>query len=223
MGMIEGAMIGGAIGLVVVAVTALRTAQWQKKFVRALEAGDHAGAQRELARRAPAVPAQKSFPLTKLLPQRQRLIGLWLLGDRSQLESELAVHKGGAAYVANVEMFGLLALATMPDTDASALVARLDAAATRVDTESTKLQKLLRDLAKLLARVGGGLAGRAVDDTDARALLTRGASETLFTRILVIRALIVIAERGGRSTLQLQKRLALDTKLFGQSPSVSRS
>ena len=213
MGALEGAIIGGVIGGITAVIMMIRTSQWQKKFVKAVEAGDKAGAHRELSRRAPAVKQQKSFPLAKIIPQRSRVIGLWMLGDLNEVTAELEMHRGGPAYIANVEMFGLLALAISPGVDPAPLVERIASCAERVRTESNKLQKLLRDLADLLARISGGLVGRPVSEEDSRTLLTRTMNEPLLTKILFIRTLIVIAERQGKPALQLQKRLAALTNM----------
>src|SRR5688572_2344933 len=113
MGLIDGAIIGGVIGAVVGGYMTYQLAAWQKKFVAAVDAGDLVGARRILEKSAKAVPKSKSFPMAKLLSQRHRVIGLWLLGDHDGVRAELSIHGGSTspAYLMNVQMFGLLAQA----------------------------------------------------------------------------------------------------------------
>jgi len=206
--------IGTSIGLAIGLGLTLRTFGWQKKLVAAVDRGDQAGARAILYKHAPAVRKGKSVPMAKLLQQRARVLGLWLLGDRGAVEAELALHSGGAAYVTNVELFGLLALATEPGADVAALVAKLEQGEARVRTEASALQKLLKDYAAMLRGVGVGLVGRPVDPTTVGKLLSKTNNEPVLTRIVVLRALAVAAERIGKPSLELQHRLAQLTSRF---------
>jgi hypothetical protein len=214
MGTIEASIIGAFIGGGIVGYLAWSLARWQKQFVAAVDTGDLAAARAILAKRAPAVAPSKSFPLSKLLVQRARVIGLWLLGDLDAVRAELAKHGGSAAYVANVQMFGQLCLA-LESPDPSADLAALDASAARVDAESNRLQKLLRDLASLLRRVAVGLGGTSIAESDARQLMGRLNQEPLLTRILILRTFVVGAARAGTPNPRLAQSLSALTKKFG--------
>lgn len=207
---IQTGLIGGLIGGSVAALSALRMMAWPKKVVAAHDAGDREGARRMIERHAPAHKA-RTIPVSKLLAQRQRVLGLWFVGDLDAVRAELAAHDGSAAYQLNVVMYGELALATEPDAPAAHVAAVL-AAAQRVHAESNKLQRLLRDYADLIAKVVPGLAGQPVDPAAAGALITKTQREPAFTQIVVLRALVVAAERTGTPSLQLQARLAKLTR-----------
>lgn len=204
-----GAAIGGAIGL----GYALQTFGWQKKLVAAVDAGDTDKARTLLAKHAPPIKPSKSFSNLKLLPQRGRVLALWFIGDQDAVRAELGLHSGGPAYLTNVHIFGLLALASEPGTDAQSLVAQADDAAARVDQEASALQKLLKDYARMLVTVGGGLAGRPVEGKAIGELLSKVGGEPVLTRIAVLRMIVVAAERIGAPADQFAERLAaLTTK-----------
>jgi hypothetical protein len=213
MGAIEGALIGGFVGGAVAGYVAWNLARWQKAFVAAVDAGDVATARKILAKRATGVPPSKSFPLNKLLQQRARVVGLWLLGDLDAVRAELAMHHGSAAYLANVQMWGQICLALEAD-DPSGDLAMLDATATRVEAESNRLQKLLRDLAQLLYRGACGLRGTPIADSDARRLMSRAHQDPLLSRILILRLLAISAERAGKPNPRLVASLAGITRRF---------
>lgn len=189
-------------------------ATWQRKFLRLLDRGDRVRARKLLDRRA----KQRKQGTTirrkrKLLLQRGRLLGLWLLGELDELRAALDRHRGGAAYIANVEMFGLLALATEPG-DHTGIAVLLEDHAGKVTAESTRLLRPARELADLLARIGAGLEGRVVAETYARAGLARHHIELHLTKVLLLRVLIVGAERTGKPSNRLQAMLAGVTRRF---------
>jgi hypothetical protein len=219
MGLIDGAIIGGAIGMAVGGYMAWQMAAWQKKLVAAVDAGDFATAERLVAKHAAPTRAGKAFPMAKLLQQRHRVIGQWFLGKPDEVRHELAMHagSGGAAYLLNVHLMGLVAQAT--DTaaaggDASALVREIQDTAERVGKETNALQKLLRDYATMIAKVAPGFAGERVDEADAQKLLGKSHSESLLTKILLLRALVVVAERAGKPASFLNQKLAQVTRRF---------
>jgi hypothetical protein len=207
-----GAGIGGAIGL----GFALQMFRWQKKLVAAVDHGDLPKARALIAKHAPPVKAKGSFPNLKLLPQRTRVLGLWLVGDLDAVRAELALHTGGPAYLTNVHLFGLLALATEPGTDAQSLVAEAERVAERVDKEASALQKLLKDYAKMLVAVGAGLAGRPIDGRAIGALVNKVGGEPVLTKILVLRMLVVAAERAGTPSADFAARLGTLTRKWAR-------
>jgi hypothetical protein len=205
-------MIGAGIGAVIGTIYVLRMFGWQRKLVAKVDAGDLAGARKLLQQHAKAVAPSRSFSNMKLLPQRARVLGLWLIGDVREVAAELAMHGGGPTYLANVHMFGTLALATEPGADVPALVADLEQSAARVNTEANALQKLLKDYATMLAAAGAGLAGRQVDPALARKLIGKVGNEPVLTRILVLRVLLLAAERAGAPSSQLHTQLRTLTR-----------
>jgi hypothetical protein len=208
-----GAGIGGAIGL----AFALQMFRWQKQLVAAVDKGDLAKARALIAKHAPAVKAKGSFPNLKLLPQRTRVLGLWLVGDLDAVRAELALHTGGPAYLTNVHLFGLLALATEPGTDAQSLIAEAEQVCARVDKEAAAIQKLLKDYAKMLVAVGIGLAGRPIDGRAIGALLNKVGSEPVLTKILALRMIVVAAERAGTPSPDFAARLRVLTTKWSVS------
>jgi hypothetical protein len=128
------------------------------------------------------------------------------------VRAELALHTGGPAYLTNVHIPGLLALATETGTDAQSLVAEAEQAAERVDKEGAALQKLLKDYAKMLVAVGAGLAGRPVDGRAIGALLGKVGNEPILTKILAARMVVVAAERLGAPSAEHTARLATLTR-----------
>jgi len=205
-------MIGAGIGAAIGLGLTLQVFRWQKQLVAAVDRGDLAKARALIAKHAPPVKAKGSFPNLKLLPQRTRVLGLWLIGDLDAVRAELALHTGGPAYLTNVHLFGLLALATEPGTDAQSLVAEAEQVSARVDQEAAAIQKLLKDYAKMLVAVGAGLAARPVDGRAIGALLGKVGNEPILTKILAMRMIVVAAERIGAPASEHAARLRALTR-----------
>jgi hypothetical protein len=220
-----GEVIGGVIALLIffgplayLLYITLQDATWQRRFLRLLDRGDRVRARKLLDRRAKQRKQGKKIRRKRnLLLQRARLLGLWMLGELDELRAALARHKGGAAYVANVEMFGLLALATEPG-DQTGIAVLLEDLAGKVTADSIRLSKPARELADLLARIGAGLEGRGVAEIHARTALARHHIERHLTKVLLLRVLIVGAERFGKPSNRLQAMLAGLTRRFAYEP-----
>lgn len=196
MGMVEGAVIGAVIGGIVALSTTLKNSRWQRAFSAHLREGKLDLARSLLFKHTKEVP-RGAFPIRMLLPQRNRLAGLAVLGDSAALEQELGRHTGSAAYKAQVRQFNLLLLA-LRDTDPSARIAEIRSTADEVGKEANAMQKLLVNRAALLARVVGGLLGEPVDQADELALLKGSRDEPILVRIAYYRLLELCDERRGK-------------------------
>ena len=189
--------------------------RWPYRFLDQLKRGDRRRARMQLQRFGK--PLGKQHVRDANQPRvRKRMLGLWLLGDLDELRADLARHRGGPTYTTRVEMLGVLALATASD-DPAPHVARLEELAATVDA-SKGMPAGTRDRANLLLRIGKGLTGEPIDEADAKRILDGQYAEEMLTRILLLRALCVAAERTGRGSLRLQKMLAALTPVFTATP-----
>ena len=131
---------------------------------------------------------------------------------------------GGPAYLMNVHLMGLLALATEAAAsggDPAPIVGEIQDAAARVQKESNALQKLLKDYAAMIANVAVGLAGQPVDEAAAKKLLDKSYGETLLSRVVLLRALVLAAERAGKPASFLNQKLAQLTRRFAPPPAAA--
>src|SRR5262245_55527625 len=90
--------------------------RWVHRFLRHLDTGDRRRAYLQLQRYGKPLRA-KSDRKANQPRVLARVLGLWLLDDLDALRAELDRHTGGTAFRVNVEMFGLLALATARSAD----------------------------------------------------------------------------------------------------------
>jgi hypothetical protein len=207
------------IGIIALGVyLAWNNATWETRFVRAVDAGDRRKARRLLDKNA-KLKRPRGLPGYRQMMQRSRFAGMWLLGELDEIRAELAKHegKGSPSYVANVEMFGVLALA-VEATDPGPLADRLDALAARVERDATRLAKTTIALAASLAAAGRALAGGGFTEAQAATFLGFASNRSRLSRILMLRVLVLVAERTGRPGLRFQRLLASMTTRFAAPP-----
>jgi hypothetical protein len=206
------------IGIIALGVyLAWNNATWETRFVRALDAGNRQKARQLLDRNAKK-KKPRSLPGYRQMMQRSRYIGLWLLGELDTIRAEIAGHAGNGSpgYIANVEMFGVLALAAeaaepAPHAD------QLEVLAAAVKRDSTRLAKHTIALADTIAVAGRALAGGPFAEAQAAAFLEVSWGGRL-SRILKLRVLVLVAQRSGRPGLRFQRQLAALTKRFAEPP-----
>ena len=204
--------------LIAIGIWVWASMTWEPRFMRAFERDDRARARRLLDRHAKKKKPRR-LPGHRQQMQRSRYVGLWLLGELDAIRAELAEYagKGSPSYVANVEMFGVLVLAA-EDADPAPHVETLEALAAQVQRDSTRLGKGSVELATNIATVGGGLVGRPVNEADGGKFHGHSFSASRLSRILMLRVLVLVAERTGRPGLRFQRMLASMSKRFAAPP-----
>lgn len=193
MGMIEGAIIGGAIGVTVSLVMLAQRSGRRKKLIKALASPDGPEAARTLLD-ASIKPVTK-IPLSKILDQRERMAGLAVLGAVDALEQELAAHEGALTSVVQVGAIGLLGLALRKDPAEAA--ERLDALATRMEQEGGRAMALVKKKTRALAHLAAGLAGTPIP-VDKLLTIEQLASDGGLVQLVVWQALSLAMRKAGK-------------------------
>lgn len=157
MGVLEGAIIGGAIGLIVSLVMLAKRSGRRKKLVAAL-ANQGPEAARELL--DAALPPLAKIPLSKILDQRERMAGLALVGDVDALRQEIADHEGPLTAHAQVDAIAYLALVVRGEVEEGSQ--GLEALAQRVEQEGGRGLMLVKRKVRALAELAKAVAGSAL-------------------------------------------------------------
>ncbi|MBW2733470.1 MAG: hypothetical protein JRH20_13875 [Deltaproteobacteria bacterium] len=154
MGILEGAIIGGGIGLIVSLALLLKRSAGRKKLVTSL-----ANEGREVAReRLDAThPALGKVPLSKILQQRERMAGLALVGDVDALREEIQAHDGPLTAHAQVDAIAYLALVVRGEVEEGSQ--GLEALAARMEQEGGRGLMLVKRKVRALAELAKAVAG----------------------------------------------------------------
>lgn len=194
MGVLEGAIIGGAIGLIVSLVMLAKRSGRRKRLVATLA---NQGAAEARALLDAALPAVEKIPLSKILDQRERMAGLALIGDVEALKQEIAAHSGPLTAHAQVDAIAYLALAVRGANEEAS--GGLDALAQRVEQEGGRGLMLVKKKVRALAELAKAVAGEPLDAAQ-RLTLDSVAGEGGLVQLLVWQALSMAMRIQGKIT-----------------------
>ena len=208
--MLEGAIIGGIVGLIMATILIVKQARKKKQIIAVIEdKGPEAGK----AALDKAIPPLKKIPLTKLLDQRERMAGLALVDDQEALEREIDEHTGELTAVAQVNAIGLLALAVRKDAKDGAR--RLDELATKMENEGGRLLALVKKKTRALAILAMGLTGVEIPEEHWKTI--EGISnESGMVQLLLWQAISLALKETGKPNpaLAFEKRVLQVTRAF---------
>jgi len=156
--MLQGAIIGLIVGIIMTVVMLLRRKGLQKQVLDLLARGDVAGARLYLDRKVPPV---SKIPLNKINDQRDRMAALAAINDTAALEQEVAAHDGKLTATVQVDAVALFGIALRAG-DPGPAVDRLDALATKMEQEGGALMGLVKKQTRAWADLGRGLQGQAL-------------------------------------------------------------
>lgn len=193
MGVIEGAIIGGAIGVTVSLVMLAQRSGRRKKLIKALASPE--GPEAARAQLDASIKPVTKIPLSKILDQRERMAGLAVVGAVEALEQELAGHDGALTSVVQVGALGLLGLALRKDPAEAA--ARLDALATRMEQEGGRAMALVKKKTRALAHLAAGVAGTPIP-VDKLLTIEQLANDGGLVQLVVWQALSQAMRRAGK-------------------------
>jgi hypothetical protein len=192
LGIIEGAIIGAAIGLITSLVVLLRRKGLRDKFLRLLGESGPDAARRLLDQKLPPL---KKIPLGKILDQRERMAALTVLGQTDTILEELAGHRGPLTATVQVASIGLLGVALRGDAGDGAR--RLDEVAARMEQEGGRAMKLVKKKTRALATLARAMAEGEPIPSDVRLTLESFTGDGGMVQILVWQATAVALEQTG--------------------------
>jgi DNA gyrase/topoisomerase IV subunit A len=193
MGIIEGAIIGGAIGAAVSVAMLLKRGARKKKLIKALGGG----AGREQARELldVSLPPRDKIPLSKIFDQRERMAGLAMLDDSTAIEREIAEHQGTLTAEVQVKAMGLLGLAVRGDDTAPE---RLDELASRMESEGGRAMHIVKKKIRAMAHLAAGVAGTPIP-TDQLMTVEGLAADGGMVQLLIWQALSMAMAQAGKN------------------------
>jgi hypothetical protein len=209
--MIQGAIIGLIVGIVMTVVMARKRKGIQAAVLGPLNAGDATQARAALDKK---VPPLTKIPNTKIIEQRDRMAALTLLNDVQALEAEAASHSGHITALGQVNAVALLGIAVRSADPADA-AQRLEALATHVETEGGRLLGLVKKQVRAFAVLGRGLTGAPMD-ADALGPIASLANESGVTQIVLWQAFVRAYEASGQTqnAESYRTRVQAATKAF---------
>ena len=190
--MLQGAIIGAIVALIVILVSVSKRKGAQKKLLAALQAGGAAAARPVLDK---AYAPVEKLRLSQIVEQGERMAGLALIGDLHSLEAELAMHTGSLTAVAHVDALGLIGLA-IRSPDPTSAAARLDELATKVEQEGGMTMGQVKKKTRALAALAQGVAGMPISP-DHRGRLATVAGDGAMTALLIWQGLAQALYRMG--------------------------
>jgi len=193
-GIIEGAIIGGAVGLVVSLVMLLKRKGLRDRFLKLLKEQGPDAARSFLDKKHPPL---KKLPLSKLLDQRERMAALTVLGQTDAIEQEIAGHHGALTTTVQVGSIGLLGL-TLRGPDPADAERRLDELAARMEQEGGRTMKLVKKKTRALAMLAHATVAGEKIPSDVRMTLDSFSSDGGLVPLLVWQALAVTLDKIGQ-------------------------
>lgn len=190
MGLIEGAIIGGAIGGVVSITMLLKRNSRQKKLLKLIQSQDPQAVD-ALNR---SIPPVTIIPLSRIEDQRDRMAALTLLNQKDALWSELQAHQGALTATTQINAIGYLGLVLLGEPDAAKNVQTL---ADKIETEGGALLKLVKKNTRTLASLAGAITGEKVEK---EALLRANELAKVggLSRLLIWQALAIALKSAGK-------------------------
>jgi len=158
--MLQGAIIGAIVGLVVVFMAAQQRRKLLTKVLAALARGGPTAARAQLDT---SVPPTQELKLRDIDKQRQRMACLAIIGDVEGLAREIELHQGPLTAVVQVNRVGHLGLALRSQGEQrDRAIAALDEIATRMEREGGALMGMVKKQTRAIATVGRGLLGQPI-------------------------------------------------------------
>jgi hypothetical protein len=205
--MLQGAIIGLVVGLVMVAVRLYQQRKGGAKVMEAIRAG---GPEARTALDSYVKPIYGKVSAQKLINQLERYAWLAILGDFEALEAEAQAAEGMLNVVTQLRVqayAGLLA----HRTEARDLEA-MEAVATRIQTEGGALSGLVKKIATDAQMVARGVAGQGVDPAVLDKVAKRAAQSGPATKAVLYRFLARACQANGMdsSGYEAEARKTLD-------------
>ncbi|MDH5492973.1 MAG: hypothetical protein OEY14_13545 [Myxococcales bacterium] len=190
--MIQGAVIGFIVALVMVLMRASQQKKGGRKILAAMSLG---AAEARAALDAYIKPARGKVRTGRLLELLERLSWLAIIGAHDDLEQEAASLEGGLNVVTQLRAqaaVGLLVHRTEPRD-----LEQLRAVAARIEAEGGVLSKLVKATTRDLAIAAGGLAQEVPEAAVMRRVFSRAAQLGPAQKIVLYRFLARVAEASG--------------------------
>lgn len=207
--MIQGALIGLVVGLVMAFIT------WQKNKKRG---GSVLAALNEPNGQAAALAAlnRSTAPTIKLnaqsmVAQRERMAALTLIGDGDAIVRELGQHDGKIGIVAQVHSIGLLGARVRGVANATS---QLNELATRMETEGGRLTGVVKKTVRSLADLAAAIDGAPLPAESGARVRHLAASDSPMSRIVVQAALAQMIEAAGGDATAQRKVIRQTTRAF---------
>jgi len=190
--MLQGAIIGAVVALIVILLSVRKRKGAQKKLLAVLHAEGLAVVRPILDKSYPPV---EKLRVSQIIEHGERMAGLALIGDLHALEAELAMHTGSLTTVAHVDALGLIGLA-IRSPDPTSAAARLDELATKVEQEGGITMGQVKKKTRALAALAQGVAGMPISP-DHRGRLATVAGDGALTALLIWQGLAQALYRMG--------------------------
>lgn len=198
--MLQGAIIGAVVGLVVFVFTAIKQKKGGSNVMAALRAG---GPEGRVALDGYVSPVHGKASANKLLDLLERYSWLAVIGDFDDLEREAAGLDGHINIVSQLQAqaaVGLLAHRTeQRDLD------RLRAVADRIEQEGGALSKLVKKQVRDLANVANALETRQLDVEAQQRVLGKARQSGPGTKLVLLRFVARAIEQSGGNAAHLKQ------------------
>lgn len=197
--MLQGAIIGLVVGLVMVIVRAIQQKRGGTKVMAALRAG---GPEGRAALDAYVAPVRKASA-NKLLDLLERYSWLAVIGDHIALEQEAAGLEGHINIVSQLQAqaaVGLLAHRTEPRD-----LERLRAVADRIEREGGALSTLVKKQIRDLARIADTLQTSQLDVEAQQRVLGKARQSGPGTKLVLLRFVARAVEHAGGDASHLEQ------------------
>jgi hypothetical protein len=207
--MLQGALIGLVVGLVMTIIT------WQKNKKRggavleALETPNGEATALEALNRS-----TRSVSLVKLgdvVPQKERMAALAIIGDGSAIIREIDQHEGKDSVLAQVHSIALLGARLRGVPEAAS---RLDGLATRFEAEGGRLLGKAKSDVRALADLAAAIDGKHMPRPSEVAVRLLSTSASPMVRLVVLEALAQSAEAAGGDATAQREIIRKSTQAF---------
>lgn len=198
--MLQGAIIGLVVGLVMVVVRTIQQKRGGTKVMAALRAG---GPEGRAALDGYVAPVQGKVSANKLLDLLERYSWLAVIGDHDELEREAAQIDGHINIVSQLQAqaaVGLLAHRTEQRD-----LERLRAVADRIEREGGALSKLVKKQLRDLVSVADALDTRQLDVEAQQRVLAKARQSGPGTKLVLLRFVARALEYAGGDATHLKQ------------------
>lgn len=158
--MLQGAIIGAIVGLVMTIVMAQQRKKGAGKVLSTFAASGKAAAREAVDAMQPAVT---KVTANKFLKLQERFAALAIIGDTDAIEAEMTGLTGAQNVVVQLKAVGLLGLAVRAD-DPAPYAARLKEVSDAFERDGSKLMKLVKRNLRVFANLADKLAGGTLED-----------------------------------------------------------
>lgn len=206
--MLQGAIIGAIVGLVMVVVQMVRMRGGATKVITA-------------SRKSPAegraaldawTPPREDVPATKLVNHLERFAWLALLGDLDALEHEANATTGGLSVTTQLRAIALAGL--LSHRDEARDHEAMEQVADRIEREGGVMLKLVRQMAQDIRALARAKAGQPLDH-DARKRIHRRAKQSgPALKVVLLRLVTIATERAGEDAIALRAEAEAANRAF---------